>query len=206
MKNLILFGFVFAYVAVGTASLQAQEKKTADEDPAHEELRALRDGLIEANEKRDLEGVLGYVHKDVVVTWQNAETNRGHDELRAFYRRMMVGDDRVVESVKHNLTLDDLSILYGGDTAVAFGSMDDDFKLMGGIQFNLHSRWTATMVKEGDRWVVASYHVSANLFDNPLLTVAKNSLYLIGTIASVIGLAIGVIGTIIVTKVRKRKA
>ena len=204
MKNRMLLFIIF--VCLGFALVHAQEKIPADKDPAHDKLRAMRDVLVEAANRSDLEAMLSHVHKNVVITWQNAETNRGHEDLRSFYKRMMIGEDRVVESVTQDLKVDELSILYGGDVAVAFGDLNEEYKLTNGTQFDLHSRWTATLVKEGDRWVVASYHVSANLFDNPLLTVAKNALYLIGAIASVIGLALGVIMTIIVTKVRRKKA
>ena len=79
---------------------------------------------------------------------------------------MSEGDNRKVESLKSEFNVDALSILYAGDTAVAFGEMNDHFKLNRGMEFDLHSRWTSTLVKTDDKWKVAAFHVSTNMFDN----------------------------------------
>ncbi len=123
-------------VVLGILPLQAAGQTTPAEDAAHDELRALREDLFNAYEQRDLEGLLGRMHENTVVTWQNGDLNRGREGLRAFYEKMMIGDDRIVEGVESELTVDDLSILYGGDTAVAFGSLDDEFRLMNGTELS----------------------------------------------------------------------
>jgi hypothetical protein len=82
-----------------------------------------------------------------VVTVQNGETLRGHDAVRDFHERMSGGESPHVELTGTEFEVDDLSIIHGGDTAIAFGSMDDHFKLKTGMAFDLHSRWTATLLK-----------------------------------------------------------
>ncbi len=200
MKYRVLLFFLASLFA---APLQAQEENPPNEDPAHAELRALRDALLDSIEK-DFQASLSYLHENVVVTYQNAETKRGHEGVKEYFDRMMVGEDRIVESIEHELTVDELSILYGDDTAVAFGDLNQHYKLTDGREFDLHSRWTATAVRDEGRWVVAAVHMSANLFDNPLLTLAKKALYIVGVVALAIGLALGVIGTIVVTKLRTK--
>ncbi len=153
-------------VCLAATMSYAQESATISEDPVHTELRSLRDGLIGAFEKKDIDRMLSYLSDNVVITVQNAEVLRGHDEVRKFHQRMSEGDNRLVESLKTNLEVDDLSILYGGDTAIAFGSMNDQFKLKRGMEFDLQSRWTATCVKQEGGWQVAALHVSTNMFDN----------------------------------------
>lgn len=207
MKNWILLGFLCAYL--GTSGLQAQEKKAPDEHPAHDELRALRDALFDAYQEKDIDRLLQNVHENVVVTWQNGVRHRGHAAIRTFRDQWL--EERVerigkVESERHELTVDELSILYGDDIAVAFGSVDDELELAGGKEFKLRTYWTATVVKEEDKWLLASLHLSANLFDNPILDVAKDWLYYVGTIAFVVGLVLAVTVPMIVTKVRKRNA
>jgi uncharacterized protein (TIGR02246 family) len=202
MRNLA----ALVVILFGSVALYAQEQReNATENPAHTELRTLRDALLEAYEKRDVDGLLKHVHKDVVITWQNGERNRGREGLRAFYNKMMTGENRVVADLKSKLTIDELSVLYGDDTAVAFGELDDEFKLTNGSQFKLHSRWTATAVKEDDGWVIASFHVSANLFDNPVLNAATGHLATVGAVAGGIGLLIGIVVVVVATRVRKRK-
>ena len=34
------------------------------------------------------------------------------------------------------------------------------------MEFDLVSKWTSTLVKENDRWLVASFQASTNMFDN----------------------------------------
>ena len=188
------------------APIQAQEHETPAEDPAHAELRALRDSLMDAYEKRDIDELLKHIHEKAVITWQNGERNRGPEELREFYRKMMSGEDRIVADVKSKLTINDLSVLYGGDTAVSYGELDDEFKLTNGSQFKLHSRWTATAVREGGQWVISSFHISSNLFDNPILDAAKGLVMTVGAVAGGTGLLLGMVLVAVTARIRKRKA
>src|SRR5437764_674206 len=68
-----------------------EQKKVPPEDPAHKELRALKEQLIEAFNKKDMDALLKHVHPNAVVTWQNAEVSRGHDGIRAYYKKMLEG-------------------------------------------------------------------------------------------------------------------
>jgi ketosteroid isomerase-like protein len=166
----------------------------AGEDPAHDELRALKRGAEEAFNKGEIDRLLSdYVCRDVIATWQNAEVNRGHEGVKAFYNRMMTSADRVVESVSTNIDVDDLSHLYGTDTATSLGNMQQHFKLRDGMEFDLPSRWTATLVKEDGRWKIAAFHASANVFDNGVLHMAlRRTAYWVGGIAGGVALAIGI--------------
>ncbi len=162
------------------------------EHPAHDELRAVRDDMMAAFEERDVDRLLSHVHPDVLVTFQNAELCRGPEEVRGFFDRMMSGSDRVVVSLESNLEMGGLSLLYGDDTAVAFGMLNDEFALKTGISFSLASRWTATLVKEDGRWLVAAYHVSTDMFDNGVNDVLnKWASIKAGVVALIVGLVLG---------------
>lgn len=164
------------------------------EDPEHEKLRAVRDGLIEAYNKRDLDKLLSYCHPTIVVTWQNAEVTTGREGLRSYYERMLVGPDAIVNELTADPKVDDISTIFGGDTATARGTMNDNFKLSDGSEFAMNSRWSATLVKENDRWLVAAFHASVNAFDNGILRMAvKRVLWISGGVALVIGLALGLL-------------
>ena len=204
MRTWILV-FGISIVAFPVA-VYATEERTGQNAIAHRELRALRTELFDAYENRDIEQLLVNVHSDAIITWQNGETNRGRQDLREFYERMLVGEDRVVQSLTSKLTVDDTSIIHGGDAAIAFGSIDDHYRLTDGTDFKLQSRWTATMVKQENRWVVASFHISANLFDNPILEMAKSYLLYVGSIAALVGVLLGAVGVKLVAKLRKTGA
>jgi ketosteroid isomerase-like protein len=161
----------------------------AAEDPAHEELRALRSEMIDAITRGKFDDLLRHVHPNVVVTWQNNEVCRGHSGLREFFNRM--GKD-AFKGYKVPPTPDELTIFYGGDTGVSFGQTIAQYKLLG-KDFEMKSRWTATLVKENGHWLLASYHVSTNMLDNPLLNGAKNGLYLAAGAALIGGLIVGLL-------------
>ena len=170
------------------------------EDPAHNELRALRDGLLDAIAKNDLDRELTFMHPNVVVTWHNAEVSRGHAGMRSYLTRMLSGPARVVASFSAEVNVDELSILYGGDAAISWGSSVEHFKLANGKSFDLPGRWSATLVKENGKWLIANLHASDNLFDNPMLHLAQRTAYWAGGICLVVGVFIGALVA------RKRKS
>jgi uncharacterized protein (TIGR02246 family) len=181
-------------VLLTAATAIAQESEPAAEDPAHNELRALRDGMLDAFEKQDIERMLTFLAPDVVIVVQNAEVIRGHDGVRDFHKRMSEGEDRAVESMTSDLKVDELSTLYGDDTAVSFGTMDDHFKLRRGMEFDLHSRWTATVVRQDGRWQLASFQVSTNMFDNGVSNLYRKwTAITSGGIALLAGLVVGAV-------------
>jgi len=171
--------------------LAAQPLGESDQDPAHQELRELRDRLLAAVNSNDLEGVIGVLHTNVVITWHNAEVSRGHAGVRDYFQRVVTGPDKLVESFKCEVTVDELTILHPGDTGVSFGSSDERFQLSTGKSLNVRGRWTATLLKENGRWLVTSLHASTNLFDNVLLSIAKQMLWVAGGGALLGGLIIG---------------
>lgn len=141
--------------------------------------------------KGDVEGELGYFHPNAVVTWHNAEVSRGREGIRSYLNRMLQGPEKVVASYKADVNVDELTILYGGNTGISFGSAVEHFTLANGKSLDLPARWSATLVKEGDKWLIANLHASDNLFDNPLLALAQRTVYWTGGIALILGLLAG---------------
>jgi ketosteroid isomerase-like protein len=185
------------------APLSSEMVQSQSQEATHAELRALRGALWEAWQHRDLDALLNHVAPNVVVTWQNSEVSRGPDGLRKFYNEVLNGRDRVVSNVASTLKVDELSILYGNETAIAFGSIHDDLTLNHSIAraaflgtgnvLALDSRWTATLVKIGGQWKVASYHVSTDAFSNPILSMAIAAGKRSAIFAGVGGLVVGAI-------------
>jgi ketosteroid isomerase-like protein len=178
-------------VLLTCVSVPAQGPPAAVEDPAHQELRQLRDGLLAAMNKGDLDTALTYLHTNVVITWHNAEVSRGHAGVRDYNNRVMTGQNKVVESFHCTVNVDELTILYGGDTGICFGSSDEHFKLANGRNLDIKGRWSATLVKENGRWLVASLHASTNLFDNPLLQLARKAAIGAGVGSLIVGFICG---------------
>jgi ketosteroid isomerase-like protein len=182
---------IAALALLFAVALPAQSQAPSKDEAVHNELRALRDGLLAAIKKGDVDAQLAYLHPNVVVTWQNGEVSRGRDGVRAYLRRTLQGANKVVDSYSTEVNVDELTILYGGDTGISFGSALDRFNLTGGTSLEVPSRWSAALVNDGGKWLIASVHSSTNLFDNPLLTAAKRLAYIAGGVALVVGLVAG---------------
>jgi hypothetical protein len=114
---------------------------------------------------------------------------------------MNAGDTKVFQGYTVRPEADDKTVFYGGDTAIAVGRSVPHYKIMG-MEFDLENRWTATLVKEDGQWRLAAYHVSGNLLDNPVLSIARNSLLWSSGLSLLIGLAIGAIGMKFLSKRR----
>ena len=182
MKFTLFFPFIFLCVA----NLFA-------EDPVHNELRKFKVEFEAAMKEKDIQKILPFIHPNAVITFANAETVRGPEGVAKYIKRMLEGPSKIVNNFGSKVSVDELTILYGGGTVgISFGGSEDYFELSEGLTFESKSRWTATLVKEKEKWLIAAAHVSMNLFDNPLLTAAKSSMYLIGILCFVLGVAIGI--------------
>jgi hypothetical protein len=186
-------------LALSCLASSAQNTNSAVE-ATHNELRALRDGLMDAVNKGDIERELTYLTTNVVVTWHNAEVSRGREGVRDYYNRLTSGPNKMVDKFSAEINVDELTILYGKNTGIAFGSSVEHFKLTNGRSFDLRGRWTITMVKENGQWLIASLHVSTNIFDNVMLDMVKKYAVYAACIAFAVG---GFLGWLIG---RRRKA
>jgi ketosteroid isomerase-like protein len=148
-------------------------------ETTHNALRALRDGLMEAMNKGDLERQLTFLHTNAVITWHNAEVSRGREGVRAYYDRLTQGPQKMVEGFSAEVKVDELTALYGENTGIAFGSSMEHFKLTSGRKLDLAGRWTATLIRDNDKWLIASLHVSTNIFDNVILTMVRSRMLMI---------------------------
>lgn len=177
--------FLCGCLTIAIAVVSAQEQ--AEENPVHDELRGLKSRLVEAIQNGNTSEVLQNVHTNVVVTWQNNTVCRGTNGLYQFL--LKTGHDAFKE-YKIPPTPDELTILLGDDTGISFGKTVALYNLFG-KEYELESRWTATLVKENDRWLLAAYHISMNVLDNPLLNTVKGGLYWSVGIALLAGLIVG---------------
>ena len=167
--------------------LAAQEPDAA----VHNALRQLKATMTKALNERDLDTIVANVDPNVVFTTMNNDVRRGPDQIRAYFNEMLTAPGHIVKDVKVSFEADALTTLYGGDTGVAYGTSNDHYELTNGDKFDIKGRWSCTMVKNGDRWVIASFHYSTNVFDNPILDRYKSMYLPIGGGALLAGLIIG---------------
>jgi len=198
---LVLLGILVAAEATAQETAPNTEAEPSEEAD-REQLRLLREALTEAVIAGDVEKQIEYVRADVVTIWQNNQVARGHDGLREFLSDINSGAENIFQGYSVRPTSDEVMILPGGNTAIAYGKSVPHYKWLG-MEFDLENRWTATLLKADDQWKIATYHVSGNLVDNPVLTAAKNSVYWVAAIALVIGLLLGAVGSKLVQKKRE---
>ncbi|MEX0718132.1 MAG: nuclear transport factor 2 family protein [Planctomycetaceae bacterium] len=216
MKNLAVCGLMACALFLPTRVVPAQEPSAEPEPapaepsaaiepaehPAHAELRTLRQEVLRAVTDNDFDALLPHLHPDIVVVWQNAEVSRGREGVRDYFRRMLEGPDRVVESVTIEAEPRELTVLHGDDSGISFGDAEAHFVLTRGMNLDLDGPWSATLVREDDRWLIASFHASVNAFDNPLVAAAGRALYWAGGLAFVLGAAFGVVVAMFVKRRR----
>ncbi|WP_267573204.1 SgcJ/EcaC family oxidoreductase [Corallococcus sp. bb12-1] len=160
------------------------------DEATHQALRAIKQDMEDALNKQDLERLLSHLHPDVVFSTMNNDVRVGKDSIRAYYAQMLGGPNSVVKKVTAKFDVDSLTRLYG-NAGVAYGSSLDHYELSDGSDIVINGRWTCTLVKEGDRWLIAAFHYSTNVFDNPLLTKVKNAAMGFGALVAVAALAVG---------------
>ena len=194
------------FAQTSPAQQNVGQEQAADEKPANEkptaspdatalaaELDKFRDGLFHAfNSEKYQEMLDQNVHKDVIATWQDGTTSRGHAGVIAEFDKLK----QFIDKMQVNPSTDQRLVLESGNLVVASGEMRDDYALARGRKVNLKSRWSATLVRDGERWVLVSFSASTNAFDNEVidlyLLAAKYKAWgVAGVISLIVGLVIG---------------
>ncbi|HZI12872.1 MAG TPA: SgcJ/EcaC family oxidoreductase [Myxococcus sp.] len=161
-------------------------------EATHNALRALKQDMEDALNRQDVDRMLTHLHPDVVFTTMNNDVRVGKESIRAYYDEMMRGPNRVVDTIQAKFEVDDLTRIYGS-TGIARGSSRDRYVLKDGADLVINARWTCTMVREGDRWLIAAFHYSTNVFDNPLLDRLKTYAGIFVAVAALGALLAGVV-------------
>ena len=120
------------WYALALAALLRPFPLTAQSDGRQDDREALRKILSEVEKAinaQDIEGIVAQMSPDCTVTWWNAEISRGHDEIRAYYRRMVKDEGRLINkyTTQAKLGAHARFVGSGGDVALADGSMEDEF-------------------------------------------------------------------------------
>jgi ketosteroid isomerase-like protein len=146
-----------------------------DADPRAEDRKQLLNVLTEveaAINDQNIDRMLAQMDEKVTVIWLNAEVSRGKQEVKAYYRRMVGGEQAILKKYLTKAKLG-ASAKFHGDVAIADGSAADEFYPVARGYFTLDSRWSSTMVKNAGEWKIVSLHLSSNVFNNPLLDEVK---------------------------------
>ncbi|MEM9192035.1 MAG: nuclear transport factor 2 family protein [Myxococcota bacterium] len=180
-------------LACAIAAFPVTSLAQTDEEAIHDDLRQLRDQSLEAIEQGDFDALAEHIHPNIVLTAENGTVVRGRDAIQSFYEETLLADDSFLETFEvRDFEVDELSIIYGGDTAIAFGSAKLHYVPRAGSPLTEAGRWSATMVKEDDRWLLANFQTTVDFTSSEFVGAAvTQSSYLAGGAGAVLGLLLG---------------
>lgn len=189
-----------AFTLFSSSILFAQETEANKAD--HEALRAMLTEGVKAINDHNIEEVVQFFHPDINVVFPNAEVADGVDAVRDYYNKMLGKSNAILKDISTEASADALSEIYG-NTAVVYGSMFTYYTFAGGMELEIPTKWTITLLKENGTWKVISMQFTANLFNNPLLSKATSSAKYFGIGGLLLGL---IFGFLIFRFLRKKSA
>ena len=182
----------------------AQLEDHPDPEVLQAELDTFRDGLFHAFNKEEYDLMLkDFCHKDIVTMWQDGTTAKGHAGVRAEFDKL----SKFIDKMQVDPTTENRLILNNGNMIISSGKMNVKYALSRGVDVELHSSWTATLVKEGDKWVLTSFSASTNAFSNEVISLyLGQAKYVTGGIASILGVIMGIIAMMALSKKNRQPA
>ena len=184
---------------------QTVAQVSGQDDQLSQELLEVQDGVTKAYLNKDLDMLLSYCHDDVIAVWQNGQVATGHQGVRDVVNEL-TKDGGLIVDYSATPVVDHRTVLSDGNVVVSKGQLNDTYTIAGFKDpFELHSNWTVALAKIDGRWLITSFHVSANAFENETIALKINmTRWVAGSVAGVIGLALGLFIGIFFTRRKGR--
>ena len=160
----------------------------------HEELRAVLATMQNAINTGKFDDMLPVVSPDVRATPITQEVISKRDEVPGYFKRWF-GPGGFLKSLQMTLTADALTELSADKTwGLVRGAGLEHYTLADGRIYDMKTRWTAVVQKEGDgKWRLRSIHIGTDFLDNPILTDAKNKVLKVGLAGAGGGVLVGLV-------------
>ena len=160
----------------------------------HQELRGILTTVQTAINSGNYDTMLPVLSKDIRATTITQEVMSGHEQVSAYFKHWF-GPGGFLKKLDMTFTADALTELSPDKTwGVVRGSGMERYTLADGRQYDMPTRWTATVVKEADgKWRLRTIHFGTNFLDNPILTEAKRAVVKYAAVAGGGGLALGLL-------------
>lgn len=169
-------------------ALAAQETDQA----IHEELRGVLIGIEKAVNSESYGSLARYFHENLTITTINQEVISTRAEIEPYFEKWF-GPGGYLKTLKMSLEADELTELYADKTfGIVRGSGEEDYVLSDSRSFPMKTRWTATVIKDTDgRWRILTLHIGTDFLNNPILSVAEESVKFSGIVGGAGGLVFG---------------
>lgn len=187
----------FALLALLTLGLTTQAFAQEERSQDHDQLRALLKRGAEALNTRQLDTMAPYLHPEFTLVTVDNHKLKGIAGLQGYLSELFDGETPMLKSIEVRPEADELTTFLDDDSGIVYGTSNDRYTFSEGDVREMTSRWSAVVQKDGENWKLVSVHFSANLLDNPVIDVAKNTakrmMVIIGGVGLAAGLAIGVL-------------
>lgn len=169
----------------------------------HDALRALRTRAVNALNQGDLKALRGCFAKEFVFTTVDQTAITSEEELGAYYTKMFSSPTSLLAKITVDPQAAILTRFDSPDVGYCYGISEDTYALKGGKTVKIPSRWTALLVREDGQWKIQAAHAGMNVLDNPVLNKATSLGYKLGIGGLILGLLVGILGTVLVARTKK---
>ncbi|MCA9407932.1 MAG: nuclear transport factor 2 family protein [Candidatus Omnitrophica bacterium] len=180
---LLILGFVFI-----TPSF-AQVDSAREKD--HQEIRQLLADVTNAINTEDTDNISSFFTKEYIYVGADQSVITHRKEFLEYYNKLLGGEDALLKSLNFKPKALTKTKFIQDNVGIVHGESDDTYVLANGHKTNVQSKWSATLLKEGGKWKVASLHNGVNFYDNPEIDNFINFWKMIALGALVVGFILG---------------
>ena len=177
---------LFLALIVSPNLLAATETDSRSAD--HEALRDMRKTIVQAVNTDNLELLTPVLHENVSITMVDQTVITSPQALKDYFHKMFKAEGSILKSVKVEPKPDIETLFVSDQVGINRGASADTYTLKSGRVVVLNTRWSSTVVKEGDGWKLLTLHVGVNLLDNPILAGTEQLKYWWAAAGLIVGL------------------
>ncbi len=184
MKHLFVTLMLAALTAGAALAQSASDGRDADRDA----LRALGRRYEEAINTGNLKALADAIEPTASAVFITGDEVTGIEAMQRFLEEVkkIMG-----EGSHYSVKLVPNTTEFFGDIALAKGTSDETATFGSGRQLFYTTHWTAVLRKIDGQWKATRLHVSGNLFDNPILNIAKKTALWAAIASLVVGALLG---------------
>jgi len=159
-KHFIIKGLLipFAFIIAPTAGANDEQ-----------EITTIVDDLLTNINDNDVDSTLALLNENFVLINIPGDVSVGKEEIRQYFDKMIVAKDAYLKSARFDMSLDAKPLISNDQHAFVRGRAVNYYQFSVGGSLDLPTFWTATRIKTNGEWKLSTFHISANVFQNPLL-------------------------------------
>ncbi len=187
MRHVVLFVLsIFLYL--NPLHVWAEDERQAD----HEALKGLLRTTQQAINTKNFDLLAPHLAKDnFTVITVDSQKLQSLEEFKEYWNNLFSSKTAVLKRAEVNPVADGPTQFLSEDVGVCDGISHDKYYFKGGDIKPMTTRWTGVVLKEDGMWKVSKIIFSPNLFDNPVLDMAKQAADKIAIVAGLIGFVLG---------------